>query len=141
MEREDFTSDNPSDRAPGGCEEGLEEKHVSNCFARTVKIPHNVDADEGDKNTLAGKVVDRHGDTNDRNDVFADGHTGGTNEEQPAATEAFDTPDTRECHEHVHDVRRNRDEETIADARIEEESCAIVEDEVDCEGETTELFW
>lgn len=112
MEREDFTSDNPCDGAPGGGEE------------------RNVEAHKGDEDLLSSGVADGNGDTDDGDEVLAQAHADGTDEEKTTATEAFDTPHTGEGHDDVNDVGDDGDNERILDARILEEGRAVVEDEV-----------
>lgn len=94
---------------------------------------HNIDANESNQDTLSRNIIHRDGDTDNRNDELAKAHADSSNEKELAATKALDTPDTRKGHEHVDDVGRNSDKEAVFDARILEERCAIVENEVDCQ--------
>jgi hypothetical protein len=82
---------------------------------------------------LTRKVFHGDGNTNDGNDELADTHSNSSYEKEPATTETFDTPDARKGHADVDNIGRNSNKETVADARVLEEGCAIVEDEVDCE--------
>ena len=107
VEGEDFASDDPRDGAPGGGECG------------------DVDTDKGNEGLLTGLVLDGDRDADDRDEELANTHDGSTVEEESTATELLDTPHTREGHEHVHDVRRNRDEEGVLDARVLEEGRAV----------------
>lgn len=122
VEREDFTSDDPGDWSPSGSEEG------------------DVDADEGDEDLLSGQVVLRDGNTDDGDDVLADEHTSGTDEEERTTTSPVDEPDTGNGHADVDDVGGNGDQERILNTRALEESRAVVEDEVDT-GELLPTVW
>lgn len=113
VEREDLADDDPRDGPPRRREEG------------------DVDAHESDEHLLAREVRLRDGHTRDGNDELAHAHAHRTDEQQPAASEALDTPHARECHEAVDDVCRDADEEGVFDARVLEENRAVVEDEVD----------
>jgi len=113
LEREDFTSDDPSDGTPGGGEE------------------RNIEAHKGDEDLLSSGVANGDGDTDDGDEVLAEAHANGTDEEETTTTEALDAPHTGEGHDHVNDIGDNGDNERIPDARVLEEGCAVVEDEVD----------
>ena len=106
---EDLAGDDPRDGSPGGGEGG------------------NVDANKGNERLLAGLVVDGDSNANDRDEVLADTHDGGTVEEERAATEPLDTPHTRKGHEHVDDVGGDRDQEGVLDTRVLEEGRAVYE--------------
>lgn len=113
VEREDLADDDPRNGPPRRREEG------------------DVDAHERDEHLLAREVRLRDGHARDGNDELTYAHAHRADEQQPATSEALDTPHARECHEAVDDVRRNADEERIFDARVLEENRAVVEDEVD----------
>ena len=63
----------------------------------------DVDADKGDERLLAGVVVDRDGDANDRDEILANTDDSSAVEEERAATEPLDTPHAWEGHEHIDD--------------------------------------
>ena len=107
--REDLTGDDPRDGTPGGREAG------------------DGGADKGNERLLTGLVLGGDGDTDDRDEVLADTHDGGTVEEERAATEPLDTPHTRKGHEHVDDVGGDRDQEGVLDTRVLEEGRAVYE--------------
>ena len=92
---------------------------------------HNVNADEGNKDTLSSQVLDRDSDTDDGDDELANTHSCGTDEEETTTTEALDTPDTGESHEDIDDTSSNGDDERVGDTGGIEERGAVVEDEVD----------
>jgi hypothetical protein len=71
-QREDLADQDPSARAPGGCEEGDSE------------------ADEGDLGLGGGLVLGRDGGAEDSSEELADEHAQGTPDEQGTTTEAFD---------------------------------------------------
>lgn len=118
VEREDLASDDPSDWSPSSSEEG------------------DVDADEGDEDLLSGQVGVRDGNTDDSDDVLAEEHTSGTDEEERTTASTVNEPDTRNSHTDVDDVGGNGDQERILNTRALEEGRAVVEDEVD----TSELL-
>ena len=109
VEGEDLARDDPRDGAPGGGEGG------------------DVDANKGNERLMAGLVVDGDSNTDDRDEVLADTHDGGTVEEERAATEPLDTPHARKGHEHVDDVDGDRDQEGVLDTRVLEEGRAVYE--------------
>jgi len=117
-EREDFRSDDPSDWSPSGSEEG------------------NVDADKGYEDLLTGVVVDGDGDTDNGDNVLADDHTGGTDEQETTTSDVVDGPESGEGHADVDDVGGDGDQEWIGDTRVLEEGGSVIEDEVD----TSELL-
>lgn len=113
VEREDLAGDDPGNWSPSSSEEG------------------DVDADEGDQDLLSGQVGVRDGNTDDGDDVLAEEHTSGTDEEERTTTSTVNEPDTRNGHADVDDVGGNGDQERIRNTRALEEGRAVVEDEVD----------
>ncbi|CAG8604720.1 4149_t:CDS:2, partial [Acaulospora colombiana] len=101
------------DRTPSGGEKG------------------NVDADESDEAFLAGKIFDRDGDTDDGDEVFADEHADGTDEQETSTSDVVDGPKGGDGHDDVDDVGGDRDRERVADTRVLEEGRAVVKDEID----------
>ena len=86
---------------------------------------------------MTGDVLDRDGDANDSNKELADAHASSADEEETATTETLNTPHARKRHHHVDHVGDNSNNEGVRDARVLEESSAVVKDEVD----TSELEW
>ena len=130
MEREDFTGDDPSNRTPGGGKECLE--NVSTLDQSTKRIgTHNVETNECDQNFLTSNILHRDGNTNDGDDVFAQTHANSTNEKEATTAEAFNTPHSRNGHNHIDDVGNDGNDEWVFDSGILEEGGAIVKDEVD----------
>lgn len=74
---------------------------------------HNIDTDESDKDALTRKIANGDGDTDNSNNELAGSHPGSTDEKKPTTTEALDTPDTGQRHEHVDNICRNSDEEAV----------------------------
>lgn len=115
--REDLADDNPGARTPGGGEE------------RDVK------ADEGDHSRDCGMVVlfeAAGGDADDADDELRDDHSGGADDEELAATEAFDGPEGQGGGADVDEGGDEGDQEGVIDrAQTLEEDGAEVEDEVD----------
>jgi hypothetical protein len=113
VEREDFTGDDPCNGTPGGGEEG------------------DVDADESDQNLLPGQVLGRNRDTDDGDQVLANAHAEGTNQQQSPTTKPLHAPHAGESHEHVDDVGGDGDQERIGNTRVLEKDGTVVENEVD----------
>ena len=115
--REDLSDNNPRTWAPGGSEEG------------------DVETDEGDHSrdssiimffSLAGR------NTNDADDELHDDHSCASDDEDFAATEAFDDPEGEWGRADVDEGRNERNEEGVRDrAEGGEEDGSEVEDEVD----------
>ena len=112
-ERVDLAGDDPSNGTPGRCEEG------------------DVDADEGDKALLARLVLHGDGDTDDGDEVLADEHTNGTNQEETTATDMVNSPERGNGHAYVDNGGGDRDREGVGNTGLFEESRTVVEDEVD----------
>ena len=112
LEGENLAGDDPGNGSPCRGEEG------------------NVEANKGYLCRLCRLLGLWDGRTYDGNDIFADGHANGTNEEQAATTKTLDTPNSREGHNDIDRGSYNRDDEGIADPSVGEESCAIIEDEI-----------
>ena len=110
VEREDLADDDPGDGAPRARERS------------------NVDADERDERLLAGRVRDRDGDADDRDEVLADAHHDRAPDEQRATAKALDTPHAGDGHEHVDDVGRDLRQEGVLDAGVGEERGAVCGD-------------
>lgn len=129
-EREDLADDDPGAGAPGGSEEG------------------DVDADEGDHGLdgvavggiwggVGGWVGLAGGDTDDTDDELGDDHSGATEDENTATTEALNDPEGERGGKHVDEGGDQGDEEGVVDrAKGGEEDGSEVEDEVD----TSELL-
>ena len=130
MEREDFTSDDPSNRTPGGGKECL--KNSSTLHRTNQRIEtYNVEANEGDQNFLASNILHRDGNTDDGDDVFAQTHANSTNEKEAATAESLNTPHSRNGHDHIDHVGNDGNDERVSYAGILEKGSAVVKDEVD----------
>ena len=114
--REDLSNDHPGTRAPGGSEEG------------------DVEADEGDHSRNSSIVFFRGSagcDTNDSDDELHDDHSRASDDEDLAATEAFDCPKGDRRRTDVDKCRDEGDEEGVLNcAKGGEEDRSEVEDEV-----------
>jgi len=116
----------PHVEAKKACEKG------QRCLPRLPKKEsYNINANESNEHMLADEVFRGDGDTDDGDNEFANAHTGGTNQEKVAATETFDTVDTRQSHKYVDKTGDDGDHEAVFYTRILEESCSVVEDKVD----------
>lgn len=100
VEREDLSTDNPSDGTPGGGEVG------------------DVDADEGNEHSLADQVIGGDGNTNDGDEELADTHAGGTVQEELATSDPLDQVDTGEGHDDVDNVGGDGHGEGVANTRV-----------------------
>ncbi len=81
---------------------------------------------------MTGQIFRGDCDTDNGDDELADTHSESSDEKEPAATKAFNTPNARESHEHVDNIGCNRNEETILDTGVVEEGGTVIENEVDC---------
>ncbi len=115
--REDLSNHHPRARTPGSSEEG------------------DVEADEGNHSRDRSIVMFlgfASGDTNDPDDELHDDHSRASDNEDLAATEAFDCPKGDGGRADIDEGRDEGDEEGVADrAEGGEEDGSEVEDEVD----------
>lgn len=111
-ERIEFASDNPCTRSPRRGEE------------------KDVDTDKGDEGLLSGDVGGRSTNTNNGDNVLADTHSGGADQEELAATEIVDSPHTREGGNDIDDIGDNTHHERVGDTGLSEESRSVVENEL-----------
>ena len=115
--REDLSNDHPSTRAPGGSEEG------------------DVEADEGNHSRDSSMIIffsPACCDTNDTDDELHDDHSCASNDEDFAATEAFDYPEGDGGRADVDEGSDEGNEEWVRNRaeRLKEDG-SEVEDEVD----------
>lgn len=114
--REDLSNDHPGTRAPGGSEEG------------------DVEADEGDHSRNSSIVLLRWSagcDTNDSDDKLHNDHSRASDDEDLAATEAFDCPKGDRCRTDVDKRRDEGDKEGVLNrAKGGEKNRSEVENEV-----------
>lgn len=90
-----------------------------------------MDLHKCDKHFLTRCVAVRYCDTSDCDDVLANTHADGTDDQERPTAEPLNTPHARKSHENIDNVRRNGDEERVGDTGILEERRAEVENEVD----------
>lgn len=107
VEREHLADDDPRDGPPRRRER------------------RDVDAHERDERLLPRRVRHRDRHADDRDEELAHAHERRAVEQQRAPPEALDAPHARQRHEHVHDVRRDADQERVFDARVGEERRAV----------------
>jgi hypothetical protein len=96
-----------------------------------MEKPYNVNADKGNEDALPSEVVDGDCNTNNRHNEFAYTHADSADKKQTTATETFHTPDARNSHANIDNVGGDENQEWIFYARVVEEGCSVIEDEVD----------
>ena len=106
LEREELAGDDPGDRTPGTGEE------------------EDVEAHEGDEDLVRGDGAGR--DADDGDDVLADAHADGAEQEQRTSSPLLDQVQTREGRDDVDDVDDEGRREGVLDAGILEELGAVV---------------
>ena len=106
--------------------------YISTAFVWSVIITHDINANEGDKDSLTSKIIDRDGDSDNGDNEFTKGHASGTDEEKTPATESLNTPHTRQRHKYIDNTCCDSDEETVSNPGILEKGSPIVKNEIDC---------
>lgn len=83
-------------------------------------------ADKRDQDLLRRLIVGRSRDSDDGDDELRDGHARGTVEEERATTQLVDRPHAGHGGTDVDNVRRDRNDERVVDARVFEELGALI---------------
>lgn len=110
LEGEELAGDHPSSNAPCRGEEEDEQ------------------ADKGHEGLLSGRA--RVDGTDDGDDELTETHTSGSDEQQLTAPELLDSPEPGKRRDRVDAAGYHTDDEGILNARVLEERCTVVEDEV-----------
>ena len=76
-------------------------------------------------------VLHGDGDTDNGDEVLADEHTNGTDQEKTTATDVVNGPERGDGHTDVDDSSGDRDREGVGDTGLLEEGRTVVEDKVD----------
>ena len=111
-ERIEFASDDPGNRTPGSSEE------------------EDIDTHECNQGLLRSCVGGGSRNTDNGDNVFADAHTGSSDEEELTASEVINCPHARESRDDIDNVGHDRDDERVRDTSLSEECGSVVEDEL-----------